>query len=214
MRAKNKGLADVLFGKGRGAILALLYGQPDVSFYYRQIARRLKGVSVGTLQRELLTLTDLDLVTRLRFGNQVHYRANRKHPVYAELRALVSKTIGAIHVLQSALAPLGEQIVLAFLYGSMARQEERAESDIDLMIVGTTTLEEVLLRLDRVQDELGREINPTVYSVSEFRSKLAKGNHFLTAVVRGEKIFLFGDENELGKVAGARLVKGRTHRSR
>ena len=213
MRA-SAALSDVLFGKGRGAILALLYGHPDQSFYYRQITRRLDSVSVGTLQRELDTLSRLGLIDRATVGKQVFYRANRLHPAFPELRALVAKTVGAIQVLRSALASLAERISLAFIYGSVARQEEKAESDVDLLIVGKATLEEVLARLGDVELSLGRAVNPTVYSAAEFKSKLAKGNHFLNSVVRGERVFVIGGEDELAKVAGIRLAQGRAGQSR
>src|SRR5579862_6264429 len=128
MRAPVSALADVLFGKGRGAIMALLFGRPEQSFYYRQITRQIPGVSVGTLQRELATLSRLGLIDRFAVGNQVFYRANRDHPVFPELRTLVAKTVGAIQVLRSALSPLSERISFAFIYGSMARHEETTES--------------------------------------------------------------------------------------
>src|SRR5438045_7966880 len=76
MRAKAGALADVLFGKARGAILGLLYGHPDQSFYYRQITRQLDRLSVGTLQRELDTLSQLGLIDRSTVGKQVFYRVN------------------------------------------------------------------------------------------------------------------------------------------
>jgi predicted nucleotidyltransferase len=214
MRAKAGALANVLFGKGRGAILALLYGHPDQSFYYRQITRQLNAVSAGTLQRELDTLSRLGLIERSTVGKQVFYRANRNHPVFPELRALVTKTVGAVEVLRSALVPLADRITLAFIYGSMARQDEKAESDIDLLIVGQVTLEELLTRVGDLETSLGRAVNPTVYSVAEFKTKLAGGNHFLNSVARGDKVFLIGDENELGKVGGVRLAQSRTHQSR
>jgi predicted nucleotidyltransferase len=215
MRATSptRGLADVLFGKGRGAILALLYGHPDQSFFYRQITRQLDGVSDGTLQRELHILSQLGLIERSTVGNQVFYRVNRNHPVFPELRALVAKTVGAIQVLRSALAPLSSHISFAFIYGSLARQEEKAESDIDLLIVGKLALEDVLAGLGDVESSLGRAVNPTVYSVAEFKAKLGSGNHFLNSVVRGEKVFLIGDEDELGKVGGIRLAQNRTNQS-
>ncbi len=207
MRAEATSLADVLFGKGRGALLALFYGHPDESFYYRQITRRLATVSAGTLQRELDTLSQLGLIDRSTVGKQVFYRANRKHPVFPELRALVAKTVGAIQVLRSALAPMADRISLAFIYGSMARQEEKAESDIDLLVVGKVTLEDVLTCVSDLEPSLGRDVNPTVYSLAEFKTKLKSGNHFLNSVVRREKIFLIGDEGELRKVGGIRLAQ-------
>jgi uncharacterized protein len=214
MRAEVGAVADMLFGKGRGAILALLYGHPDQSFYYRQITRQLNGVSVGTVQRELDTLSQLGLIDRSTVGKQVFYRANRNHPIFPELRALVAKTVGTSQVLSSALAPLEDRISLAFIYGSMARQAEKAESDIDLLIVGKVKLEDVLTYLGDVESSLGRAVNPTVYSVAEFKTKLASGNHFLNSVVRGDKVFLIGDEDELRKVGGIRLAQSRTHQSR
>jgi uncharacterized protein len=214
MRANSSLLADVLFGKGRGALLALLYGHPDQSYYYRQITRQLSGISVGTLQRELETLSYLGLVDRTTVGKQVFYRANQNHPVFPELRALVAKTVGAIHVLREALAPIADRIAIALIYGSLARREEKAESDIDLLIVGSVTLEDVLGSVAELEQSLGRSINPTVYTLAEFKAKLARGNHFLNSIVRGEKIFLIGDERELRKVGRIRLAEGGTHESR
>ncbi len=214
MRAHGDALADVLFGKGRGALLALLYGRPDQSFYYRQITRQLDGVSVGTLQRELDTLSRLGLIDRSTIGKQVFYRANRAHPVFPELQALVAKTVGTIQRLRSALRPLAGRISLAFIFGSLARQEEKADSDIDLLVVGRATLEEVLARLGNVEKSLGRAINPAVYSVAEFRTKLAHGNHFLNSVAKDKKIFLIGGSDELRKVGGVRLAQSRAHQSR
>jgi uncharacterized protein len=214
MRANANRLADLLFGKGRGALLALLYGHPDQSFFYRQITRQLPDVSVGTLQRELDTLSQLGLVDRSTVGKQVFYRANRSHPVFSELHALVAKTVGAIQVLREALASIADRISIAFVYGSMARQEERAESDIDLLIVGEVSLDDVLRSVGDLEQTLGRAVNPTVYGVVEFKTKLKSGNHFLNSVVQGEKIFLIGDESELRKVGRVRLAEVRTKQPR
>ena len=214
MRATAETVENVIFGKGRAAILGLLYEHPDQSFYYRQLTRELKGLSVGTLQRELDTLSRLGLIERSTIGKQVFYRANRNHPIFTELRALVAKTVGAIPTLRSTLAPLTDRISVAFIYGSMARGKETAESDIDLLIVGKVELEDVIARLGNVEASLRRPVNPTVYSPAEFRTKLTSGNHFLNSVVRGDKAFLIGDEDELRKVGGVRLAEGRTDQPR
>src|SRR6266496_5172306 len=200
------GLADLLFGRTRGAILALLYGHADQTFYTRQIAREVDA-SIGAVQRELENLSKVGLIVRNSLGSQVFYQANRSAPSFKDLQGLVNKTIGIFSVLRSALQPLSKRIVVAFVYGSVAREEETAQSDVDLMIVGKATLDEVLSRLSTVEKGLGRPINPTVYSVEEFKSKLASGNHFLTAVLKGQKEFLLGDEDELRKVGGVRLAK-------
>ncbi len=96
---------------------------------------------------------------------------------------------------------------MAFVYGSLAREQETAQSDVDLLVVGKATLDEILSQLSTVEKNIGRPINPTAYSVAEFKSKLASGNHFLNAVLKGRKVFLLGDENDLRKVGGVRLAE-------
>lgn len=206
MRATPPTLSDVLFGKARGAVLGLLYGHADQSFYYREIVRRLANVSRGTLQRELDTLSNLGLVSRTTSGNQVYYSANRNHPIFPELYTLVAKTVGVVHSLRSALSNIEDRITIAFVYGSFARQEETAASDIDLLVIGTATLDEVLDAVAAAGTSTGRIINPSVYSMREFKPKLASGNHFLSSVVRGPKVFLIGNEVELRKMGRVRVA--------
>jgi len=200
------GLADLLFGRTRGAVLALLYGRADQSFYTREIAREVDA-SVGAVQRELENLSKVGLILRKSVGSQVYYQANRETPIFLEMRALINKTIGIFGVLRSALRPLSKQIIAAFVYGSVAREQETAQSDVDLMVVGKATLDQVLSRVSTTEKAIGRSINPTVYSVTEFKSKLATENHFLTSVLKGQKVFLLGDEDELRKMGGIRLAK-------
>ena len=202
-------LADLMFGRTRGAILALLYGRADQTFYTRQIAREV-AASVGAVQRELENLTKVGLVIRTALGSQVFYQANRDAPIFSEMHSLVNKTVGIFTMLRSALRPLSTQVAVAFVYGSVARQAETAQSDIDLMVVGKASIDDVISHLASVEKNTGRPINPTVYSVSEFKAKVADGNHFLRAVLKDPKVFLLGDEDELGKVGGVRLAKVRT----
>lgn len=152
------------------------------------------------MQRELETLSRFDLINRSVSGRQVYFKANRNHPVFAEIHSLIAKTAGVFHLLGSVLAPLKKRISFAFVYGSFARRVETVGSDVDLMIVGDVTLTEVLTQLAPVELMIGREINPTVYSMSEFKSRLQEGNHFLRSVLRGEKVLLIGEEDELGKM--------------
>jgi predicted nucleotidyltransferase len=199
MRTEGASLANLLFGQTRGRILATLYGQPQEAFYVRQLARRVE-VSVGSVQRELVTLADAGLIVRSQTGNQVFYCANRDHPVFAELYGLVAKTAGIFHQLSEALAPLAKEIEFALIYGSCARGEETAESDVDLLVVGKVTLDDLLEQLVPVERTLQRPVNPTVYSSREVRTKLQAGNHFLRAIQKGKSIFLVGDEHEFRKL--------------
>ncbi|HEX4604609.1 MAG TPA: nucleotidyltransferase domain-containing protein [Candidatus Angelobacter sp.] len=202
-------LSNVLFGQIRGRILALLYGWHDKAFYVRQIARHVH-ISAGSVRRELEKLASVGLLTRTSIGNQVFYRANQANPVFAEMRALVNKTVGIFNVLRSALEKVTGQITIAFVYGSVARQTETAESDIDLLIVGGVALDDVLFYLSQTETAVGRTVNPTVYSVEEFKQKLRDGNHFLNVVVEGPKVFLLGNEDELRKMAGVRMAAARS----
>jgi predicted nucleotidyltransferase len=192
-------LGDFIFGQTRGRILSLLFGHASQSYYLRQIAREI-GVSAGAVQRELESLSKFALVERTDSGHQVYFRANRAHPIFAELNALVSKTVGVFYQLRSALTPLANRISLAFVYGSMARQDENAGSDVDLMVVGDVTFDEILPLLAPVERAIGRSINPTLYSMKEFKLRQQSGNHFLTSVLRGATVPLIGDMNEFGKV--------------
>jgi uncharacterized protein len=199
MRTESDQLGDLLFGQTRGRILRLLFGHPDQTFFVRQLARE-TGISVGSVQRELETLSQVGLIVRSISGHQVYHQANRNHPVFAEIHALVAKTVGVFQLLSSALAPLAQRITQAFVYGSVASRSENAESDVDLMIVGEVTLDETLAQLASVEPQIGRTINPTIYSLKEFQSKLQSGNHFLRSVMRNEKVFLIGAEDDSRKV--------------
>jgi uncharacterized protein len=194
-----------LFGHTRSALLSMLYGHVDQAFYLRQLVRAV-GTGHGALQRELKRLTDLGLIVRRSQGNQVLFQANAQSPVFPEIKSLITKTIGIHDVIRSSLASLGTEIRIAFVYGSVARQQERANSDVDLMVLGSAPFGEVVSALGSAQKTLGREINPTVFAVGEFRSKLASGNHFLRSVMKEKKLFVLGTENDLAKLASKQLA--------
>lgn len=190
-------LSETLFGRTRGAVLAVLYGHIGESFYLRQLSRR-TGISLGPVQREIRQLVDAGLVVRETLGTHTLYRANQDSPVFQEMRSLVAKTVGVHDVLLEALGPLKKKISVAFVYGSVARSREAGHSDIDLMIVGRVEFGDVVENLGNAQKTLNREINPTVYSVREFATKL-RGS-FLKTVLSEKKLFLIGDEDVLGEL--------------
>jgi predicted nucleotidyltransferase len=199
MRATGTSLGNLLFGQTRGRILGVLFGAPDEAFFGRQIARSV-DVSTGAVQRELKTLTDAGFILRTQTGNQVFYRANREHPVYSELHALLAKTIGIFHLLSEALEPLATQIQFAFVYGSFARGEESATSDVDLLVIGSVTLDDLLERLTPVEATLRRPVNPSIYSLDELLVKLRDNHHFLSTIQKGNAVFLIGDEHEFRQI--------------
>jgi predicted nucleotidyltransferase len=126
----------------------------------------------------------------------VLYRANRAHPIFAELHSLLAKTTGVFHMLREAFTPLAERIEYAFVYGSFAKGEEKAESDVDLMVIGEVTLDVLLEKVSTVECVLKRSVNPTIFARQELRRKIHSGNHFLKAVQGGPLVFLIGQENE------------------
>lgn len=198
-------LAEALFGKTRGLVLGLFFTHPNEDFYMRQLARIL-GLGQGALQRELRRLTEAGILLREPRGRQVHYRANRECPIYADLQGLMLKTIGLADVLRSALTPLGKRIEAAFVYGSMAKGILTASSDVDVMVIGEASFGEVVAALNPTQDTLRREVNPSVYSADEFQHRVKDGHHFITAVLDGPKLFLIGGEGDLRRLVEQRLA--------
>jgi predicted nucleotidyltransferase len=200
-KPRQSPIGSALFGAARQAVLRLLFEHPGERFYQSRIVREL-GLGSGVIQRELVRLTNAGILLREVEGRQTYYQANPACPVFGELRGLVRKTFGVADVLRAGLAPLAHRIRLAFLYGSFAASEETVASDIDLMIVGDgLSLATIVPALREAQASLGREVNPSVYGIEEFRRKLATGHHFLTSVVAGPKIVLIGGENELTRMA-------------
>jgi len=195
-----------LFGRTRSSLLAVLYGHTDQSFYLRQLVREVRA-GHGALQRELKHLTDMGLIVRAAQGNQVLYRANSQSPIFSEIKSLITKTVGIHDVIRSALASLESEIQIAFVYGSVARQEEGASSDVDLMVLGDALFSDVCIHSGFGAESARREINPTVFPVSEFRSKLATGNHFLRSVMKEKRLFVLGTEHELAKLASKQLAR-------
>jgi len=176
--------------------------QPTKWWYMSALARDL-GTSPSSLQKPLAALTSAGVLSQKREGNRVYFRAERASPFFLDLQAVIAKTAGVVELLRGVLAPVGARIRVAFVYGSVARSLERPESDIDLMVVGETGLAELAAPLERAEKRLGRQVNPTTYTVEEFCRKLEAKHHFLTAVLDKEKLFVVGSQDELEKLRGA-----------
>lgn len=203
--------AALLFGAYRRDVLARLLLHPEASLHVRELARAL-GKPPGTLLRELNALAAAGVLARRRVGNQVHFQADPASPIYEELRGILKKTVGVADVLREALAPLGGKLRAAFVYGSVARGDERAHSDLDVMVVGEASFGDVVAALAPAQESLRREVNPNVYPALEFRKKLAAGDPFLKRVLAERKIFIVGGADDLGKPAAHRPAQGARRR--
>lgn len=178
-------------------MLGLLYSHADQSFHTNEIIR-LANCGTGGVQRELKQLSDLGLLIVKAIGNQKHYLANHDSPLFAEVHSIVLKTFGLADVVRNALAPIRSQIDIAFIYGSIAKQEENAAGDIDLMVIADDlTTADLYDLLETAQGQLGRTIHPTFYSPSDWAKKLKAGNNFLAQITKQSKIFVVGSEDEL-----------------
>ena len=185
-------LADALFTTTQQRVLALLFGQPDRSFFVTEIID-LADLGRGTIQRELSRLAECGLATVFRVGNQKHYQANRGSPLFGELCSIIRKTVGLKTPVLAALQGVSEQITLALIYGSIAKRQETAASDIDLLLVSNTlTLEAAYTALAPAEKQLDRRVNPMLYTSSEFQRRRTSRTGFLTRILQDSHLVLMG----------------------
>jgi predicted nucleotidyltransferase len=188
------GVADALFTKVQQRVLAVLFGNPARSFYSNELIA-LACSGSGAVQRELAQLEAAELVTVRRVGNQKHYQANASAPIFEELRGLVLKTAGLVDVLRAALAPLAAQIDQAFVYGSVAKGKDTAESDIDLMVISEkVAYADLFAALEPATNRLRRTVNPTLYSRMEIDKRIREGNAFVKRVLVQPKLWVIGED--------------------
>lgn len=189
-------LSSVLFTEYRGRVLGLLLLHPERSYYLREIAR-LTATVPGTLKREMDKLLEVGLLTVKKVGNQNHYQANLECPIYEDLSNILRKTSGLSDVLIAALLPLSEKIQSAFVFGSVASGKVNPKSDIDLMLIGNVSYAEVVPLLHPLQEQLGREINPKIYTDKEWNKLVKDNGAFVHDVLSKPKLFVIGNEQQL-----------------
>jgi predicted nucleotidyltransferase len=198
---RKKRPIDALFPKARRDILAATYGQPDRWWYLSELAQQF-NTTPSSLQRELQSLVSSGILRQRRDGRRTYFQAESVSPIFGELQSIIFKTLGVEGALKEVMAKFGDRVACAFLYGSVARQQEHALSDVDLMIIGSIGLSELSPSLRVLEKKFGREINVKCYSPNEFCKKVEAENHFITSVLKGEKTFLKGDKDELESFAG------------
>jgi predicted nucleotidyltransferase len=190
-------LSNALFSKVQQRVLALIFGQPDRSFYTSEIMRNVRS-GTGAVERELSRLQRSGLVSVKRIGNQKHYRANQQSPIFAELQSLVIKTVALTEPLRKSLEPCAHNIKTAFVYGSVAKGIDTAGSDIDLMVIGDDlNYSELYAALQNVEGVLGRNVSPMFLSPKDWRRKASETDSFIGKVSALPKIFILGSEKDL-----------------
>jgi predicted nucleotidyltransferase len=190
-----------LFPTVRGDLLAATLTQPEKWWYLSELAKFLR-TTPSSLQRELKALVDGGILEQRRDGPRVYFKAETRSPLFPELRGLLEKTAGVLPMLRHALEPFKERIDCAFVYGSMARAQEHALSDVDLLVIGEVGLAVLAPAIRKVEGRLGREVDVTSYSRRELRQRVAAKDHFLSAILRGPREFVKGSQSDLDEVIG------------
>jgi predicted nucleotidyltransferase len=194
-------ILDPLLPHSRQAVLATLLIQPDRRWYLSDLAHHLH-VQPSSLQRELASLTEGGILHREPDGNRVYYRANTAYPLFPELRSIFIKTTGLADHIRAVLNPFFDRIEFSFIYGSVARGERTANSDADIMVIGSVGLSDLATPLRELERTLAIPVNVAVYSTQEFVTKWKQENHFLRTILREPKIFLKGSDDELAIAVG------------
>ncbi|WP_419570720.1 nucleotidyltransferase domain-containing protein [Rheinheimera sp.] len=189
-------LAELLFTKYRRQVLGLLLLQPQQAYHVREIAR-LTHTQPGTLHKELSKLAEAGILSCQQQGNQLWYQANRQCPVFEELAAILRKTSGLAEQLRLALQPVQQQLLVAAVFGSEASGKATASSDIDLLLVGDLSFADAVKLLYPLQQQLGREINPKLYSVPEWIQAQASNSGFITELLTSPLLMVLGDKDDL-----------------
>jgi predicted nucleotidyltransferase len=193
-------LAGIFATPTLAALLAVLAREPDRSYYQKELVEA-SGGSLYLVQRELKRLETAGLVARTSRGRHVEYRARTDHPAFAGLSDALLRSIALGDVLRNALSD-AEGVRLAFVFGSLARGEDTADSDVDLFVVGTLGLRDVATRVMPRLREIGREPNIVVMPEDDFRARMISGEHFVTSVLAAPKLWLVGDDHELAALSG------------
>ncbi len=189
-------ITSFLFPEYRQRVLGLLLLHPQTQFHVREIAR-LTHTAAGSLHRELSKLAKAQVLIREVSGNQVYYQANLSFPIFEELASILRKTSGLVDVLANALAPLVEKIEAAFVFGSMGRGAENQGSDVDILIIGEISFTDTVKELYPAQVILRREINPKVYTRSEWKHLAKTNDAFVQELLNKPKLFVIGEENDI-----------------
>jgi predicted nucleotidyltransferase len=195
--AEPTGIADALFTPVQQRVLGLLFGQPERRFQSAELIRLAHG-GTGAVHRQLTRLEASGLVTVTRSGNQKHYQARGDSPVFPDLHGLVVKTVGLVEPIREALGRLAPRIRAAFAFGSFAKRTERASSDVDLLVLSDTlTYADLFEALQVAEAVLSRSVNPTVFTLAEWRARLGEADSFASRVASQPRILVFGTEDDL-----------------
>jgi len=188
-------IANIFRSKTRKALFRLYFSNSEREYYLRELERIL-DIPVSMIRKELLRLEENGIFISAKKGNLTYFYLNKSYPLFDELKSIVFKTIGIRGLLKEALERI-RGIEIAFIYGSFAKNEESAKSDIDLVIVGEVEERKLVTEVGRVERTVKREINYSLYTKDDLSKKKREMDSFMLDVINGPKIFLMGNENDL-----------------
>jgi predicted nucleotidyltransferase len=186
-------LSELFTSDTRAEVMKILFDGKEKEFYLREIEKT-THVQISSLQKEVKHLLTIDLIKARKDGNRIYYKANIEHPIYSDLVSIVEKTVGIIALIKEKLND--PKIECAFLFGSVAKSKEKATSDIDIIIIGELGMRVVTKLLSGLQEKLGREINPHIYTKEEFKKRIKSKDHFIASVLKEEIKPLIGNVDE------------------
>lgn len=191
-RPAHTSMADALFSGTRQKLLGFLFGQPESTYSLGELIERADAGS-GAVQREVSRLVASGLVREEGKARSRLYQANPDAPIFEELCGIARKLFGPAALIRQALEPLQDRLQVALLYGSVAKGEDRAGSDIDVLIVSDELLlEDIYAALTEAERALGRRISPTIYTRDEFIQRKDANSAFLADVLGGDYRILLG----------------------
>lgn len=188
-------IARLFRSKARAAIFQLYFTNPESSFYLRELERKF-GIPVSIIRKELLRLKEEGIFLSEKKGNLVYFRLNTAYPLFDELKSIVRKTIGVEGLIKDAVLKQ-EGVKAAFIYGSFAKNKEKAKSDVDLFLMGDIDEGLLIRQLNKIEGAIKREVNYTIFSNEEYKNKKKKKDTFIMDLFRNPKIMLVGNENDL-----------------
>jgi len=188
-------IANIFGSKTRKALFRLYFSNSESEYYLRELERIL-DIPVSMIRKELLRLEENGIFICTKRGNLTYFCLNKSYPLFDELKSIVFKTIGIRGLLKETLEQI-RGVEIAFIYGSFAKNEENAKSDIDLFIVGEIEERKLVTEVGKVEKTLKREINYSLYTKDDIKKKKKEMDPFILELINGPKIFLMGSENDL-----------------
>ena len=188
-------ITNIFKSKTRKALLRLYFSKPESEYYLRELERILE-IPVSMIRKELLRLEEDGMFMSKKKGNLTYFYLNKTYPLFDEFKSIVFKTIGIKGSLKGILDNT-KGVEIAFIYGSFAKNEENAKSDIDLFIMGKVDEDELVEEISRLEKIIKREINYSLYTKDDLNKKKKEKDSFILDLIDSPKVFLLGDKNDL-----------------